>query len=85
MNSGLKFAHNLDAYNNSPQLQRSGVQLLNPSQEQLTFHCGRPGHVVRYYRERRAIFDANRTHRRNIDESRIEMREPEKGAFTQPT
>ncbi|GFQ82217.1 CCHC-type domain-containing protein [Trichonephila clavata] len=25
------------------------------------FHCGRPGHVVRYCRERRAIFDAYRS------------------------
>ncbi|GFY74160.1 CCHC-type domain-containing protein [Trichonephila inaurata madagascariensis] len=26
------------------------------------FHCGRPGHGVRYCRERRAIFDAYRSH-----------------------
>ncbi|GFY77110.1 CCHC-type domain-containing protein [Trichonephila inaurata madagascariensis] len=26
------------------------------------FHCGRPGHVVRYCREQRAIFDAYRSH-----------------------
>ncbi|GFT95389.1 CCHC-type domain-containing protein [Trichonephila clavipes] len=26
------------------------------------FHCGRPGHVVRYCRERRAIFDVYRSH-----------------------
>ncbi|GFS41217.1 CCHC-type domain-containing protein [Trichonephila inaurata madagascariensis] len=26
------------------------------------FHCGRPGYVVRYCRERRAIFDAYRSH-----------------------
>ncbi|UYV72148.1 K02A2.6-like, partial [Cordylochernes scorpioides] len=26
----------------------------------ICFHCGRPGHVVRYYRERRAVFDSYR-------------------------
>lgn len=32
------------------------------------FHCGRPGHVVRYCRERKAVFDSYRTRRQNFDE-----------------
>jgi len=28
------------------------------------FHCGRPGHVVKYCRERKSVFDAYRTSRR---------------------
>jgi hypothetical protein len=31
-----------------------------PDNRPVCFHCGRPGHVVRYCRERRAIFDAYR-------------------------
>lgn len=30
------------------------------------FHCGRPGHVVRYCRERKAVFDTYRANRRDI-------------------
>ena len=30
------------------------------------FHCGRPGHVVRYCRERKAIFDTYRANRRDF-------------------
>lgn len=30
----------------------------------ICFHCGRPGHVLRYCRERKAVFDAYRTSRR---------------------
>ncbi|GFV27262.1 CCHC-type domain-containing protein, partial [Trichonephila clavipes] len=29
------------------------------------FHCGRPGHVMRYCRERKAVFDNPRNRRRN--------------------
>ncbi|GFW69234.1 CCHC-type domain-containing protein [Trichonephila clavipes] len=29
------------------------------------FHCGRPGHVMRYCRERKAVFDNSRNRRRN--------------------
>lgn len=32
------------------------------------FHCGRPGHVVRYCRERKAVFDNYRFLRQNADE-----------------
>ncbi|GFS40214.1 CCHC-type domain-containing protein [Trichonephila inaurata madagascariensis] len=32
------------------------------------FHCGRPGHVIRYYRERKAIFDSYRNRRQSFDE-----------------
>ncbi|GFV64435.1 CCHC-type domain-containing protein [Trichonephila clavipes] len=31
------------------------------------FHCGRPGHVMRYCRERKAVFDNSRNRRRNFD------------------
>ncbi|GFW03079.1 CCHC-type domain-containing protein [Trichonephila clavipes] len=31
------------------------------------FHCGRPGHVMRYCRERKAVFDNSRNRRRNCD------------------
>ncbi|GFV03822.1 CCHC-type domain-containing protein [Trichonephila clavipes] len=32
------------------------------------FHCGRPGHVMRYCRERKAVFDKSRNRRRNFDD-----------------
>ncbi|GFW65640.1 transposon Ty3-I Gag-Pol polyprotein [Trichonephila clavipes] len=32
------------------------------------FHCGRPGHVMRYCRERKAVFDNSRNRRRNFDD-----------------
>ncbi|GFV37798.1 CCHC-type domain-containing protein [Trichonephila clavipes] len=32
------------------------------------FHCGRPGHVMHYCRERKAVFDNYRNHRRNFDD-----------------
>lgn len=35
------------------------------------FHCGRPGHVVRYCRERREIFNAYRADRGNAAQQRI--------------
>ncbi|GFV12854.1 hypothetical protein TNCV_2332771 [Trichonephila clavipes] len=31
------------------------------------FHCGRPGHVMRYCREK-AVFDNSRNRRRNFDD-----------------
>ncbi|GFV07023.1 CCHC-type domain-containing protein [Trichonephila clavipes] len=31
------------------------------------FHCGRPGHAMRYCRERKAVFDNYRNHRQNDD------------------
>ncbi|GFU11221.1 CCHC-type domain-containing protein [Trichonephila clavipes] len=34
----------------------------------ICFHCGRPGHVMRYCRERKAVFDNYRNHRQNIDD-----------------
>ncbi|GFU97194.1 transposon Ty3-I Gag-Pol polyprotein [Trichonephila clavipes] len=42
------------------------------------FHCGRPGHVMRYCRERRAIFDNSRNRRRNFDDvgTEEEIRRP---------
>ena len=43
------------------------------------FHCGRPGHVVRYCRERRAIFDAHRTYRGNTAEQRLETNDVANG------
>ncbi|GFX48950.1 CCHC-type domain-containing protein [Trichonephila clavipes] len=41
------------------------------------FHCGRPGHVMRYCRERKAVFD-NRNRRRNFDDvgTEEEIRRP---------
>lgn len=40
------------------------------------FHCGRPGHVVRYCRDRRAIFEASRQNRRDAAQSEIELMDP---------
>ncbi|GFQ84915.1 CCHC-type domain-containing protein [Trichonephila clavata] len=36
------------------------------------FHCGRPEHVVRYCRERKAIFDSYRNRRQSFDEIEAE-------------
>ncbi|GFV65682.1 CCHC-type domain-containing protein [Trichonephila clavipes] len=42
------------------------------------FHCGRPGHVMRYCRERKAVFDNSRNRRRNFDDvgTEEEIRQP---------
>ncbi|GFU78293.1 CCHC-type domain-containing protein [Trichonephila clavipes] len=42
------------------------------------FHCGRPGHVMRYCRERKAVFDNSRSRRRNFDDvgTEEEIRRP---------
>ncbi|GFV00631.1 CCHC-type domain-containing protein [Trichonephila clavipes] len=42
------------------------------------FHCGRPGHVMRYCRKRKAVFDNSRNHRRNFDDvgTEEEIRRP---------
>ncbi|GFX35682.1 retrovirus-related Pol polyprotein from transposon 297 [Trichonephila clavipes] len=42
------------------------------------FHCGRPGHVMRYCRERKAVFDNSRNRRRNFDDvgTEKEIRRP---------
>ncbi|GFU24819.1 hypothetical protein TNCV_2428131 [Trichonephila clavipes] len=42
------------------------------------FHCGRPGYVMRYCRERKAVFDNSRNRRRNIDDvgTEEEIRRP---------
>ncbi|GFX71448.1 CCHC-type domain-containing protein [Trichonephila clavipes] len=42
------------------------------------FHCGRPGHVMRYCRERKAVFDNSRNRRRNFDDvgTEEEIRRP---------
>ncbi|GFS95274.1 CCHC-type domain-containing protein [Trichonephila clavipes] len=42
------------------------------------FHCGRPGHVMRYCRERKAVFDNPRNRRRNFDDvgTEEEIRRP---------
>ncbi|GFW74866.1 CCHC-type domain-containing protein [Trichonephila clavipes] len=42
------------------------------------FHCGRPGHVMRYCRERKAVFDNSRNRRRNFDDvgTEEELRRP---------
>ncbi|GFV06890.1 CCHC-type domain-containing protein [Trichonephila clavipes] len=39
------------------------------------FHCGRPGHVMRYCRERKAVFDNPRNRRRNFDDVGTEEEE----------
>ncbi|GBN74294.1 hypothetical protein AVEN_249436-1 [Araneus ventricosus] len=36
------------------------------------FHCGRPGHIVRYCRERKAVSDSFRTRRQNFNEVNAE-------------
>ncbi|GFV76921.1 CCHC-type domain-containing protein [Trichonephila clavipes] len=42
------------------------------------FNCGRPGHVMRYCRERKAVFDNSRNRRRNFDDvgTEEEIRRP---------
>ncbi|GFX57143.1 CCHC-type domain-containing protein [Trichonephila clavipes] len=42
------------------------------------FHCRRPGHVMRYCRERKAVFDNSRNRRRNFDDvgTEEEIRRP---------
>ncbi|GFU79010.1 CCHC-type domain-containing protein [Trichonephila clavipes] len=42
------------------------------------FHCGRHGHVMRYCRERKAVFDNSRNRRRNFDDvgTEEEIRRP---------
>ncbi|GFV52212.1 CCHC-type domain-containing protein [Trichonephila clavipes] len=42
------------------------------------FHCGRPGHVMRLCRERKAVFDNSRNRRRNFDDvgTEEEIRRP---------
>ncbi|GFU41583.1 CCHC-type domain-containing protein [Trichonephila clavipes] len=42
------------------------------------FHCGRPGHVMRYCLERNAVFDNSRNRRRNFDDvgTEEEIRRP---------
>ncbi|GFT97557.1 CCHC-type domain-containing protein [Trichonephila clavipes] len=42
------------------------------------FHCGRTGHVMRYCRERKAVFDNSRNRRRNFDDvgTEEEIRRP---------
>ncbi|GFV88231.1 CCHC-type domain-containing protein [Trichonephila clavipes] len=42
------------------------------------FHCGCPGHVIRYCRERKAVFDNSRNRRRNFDDvgTEEEIRRP---------
>ncbi|GFV02518.1 CCHC-type domain-containing protein [Trichonephila clavipes] len=42
------------------------------------FHCGRPGHVMRHCRERKAVFDNPRNRRRNLDDvgTEEEIRRP---------
>ncbi|GFW58335.1 CCHC-type domain-containing protein [Trichonephila clavipes] len=42
------------------------------------FHCGRPGHVMRYCRERNAVFDNYRNRRQNFDDvdTEEEIRRP---------
>ncbi|GFV09117.1 transposon Ty3-I Gag-Pol polyprotein [Trichonephila clavipes] len=42
------------------------------------FHCGRPGHVMRYCRERKAVFDNSRNRRRNFDDVGTEENTPTK-------
>ncbi|GFU20466.1 transposon Ty3-I Gag-Pol polyprotein [Trichonephila clavipes] len=41
------------------------------------FHCGRPGHVMRYCRERKAVFDNSRNRRRNFDDVGTEEADPQ--------
>ncbi|GFQ89390.1 CCHC-type domain-containing protein, partial [Trichonephila clavata] len=36
------------------------------------FYCGRPGHVVNYFRERKAIFNSYRNRRQSFDEIEAE-------------
>ncbi|GBN48383.1 hypothetical protein AVEN_91347-1 [Araneus ventricosus] len=38
----------------------------------VSFHCGRRGHVVRYYRKRKAVFDNYRSRRQNLNEVNAE-------------
>ncbi|GFW07397.1 CCHC-type domain-containing protein [Trichonephila clavipes] len=51
------------------------------------FHCGRPGHVMRYCRERKAVFDNYRNRRRNFDDvdTEEEIRRPNSAHCSTPS
>ncbi|GFY33225.1 transposon Ty3-I Gag-Pol polyprotein, partial [Trichonephila clavipes] len=51
------------------------------------FHCGRPGHVVRYCRERKTVFDNYRNRRQNFDDVDIEeeIRRPNSARRSTPS
>lgn len=57
-----------------PQLRKTDIWRTQDNRP-VCFHCGRPGHVARYCRERRAIFDAYRTSQRIADNQRSEIGE----------
>lgn len=55
----------------TPQLpQRKTDEWRTEDNRPVCFHCGRPGHVVRYCRERRAVFQEYRSRRRDQTEPR---------------
>ncbi|GFY51669.1 CCHC-type domain-containing protein [Trichonephila inaurata madagascariensis] len=51
------------------------------------FHCGRPGHVMRYCRERKAVFDNYRNRRQNFDDvdTEEEIRRPNSARRSTPS
>ncbi|GBM08214.1 hypothetical protein AVEN_168386-1 [Araneus ventricosus] len=49
------------------------------------FHCGRPGHVVRYCRERKAVFDSYRSRPQNFNEVEADDDFRRPNSFRRPT
>ncbi|GFS49321.1 CCHC-type domain-containing protein, partial [Trichonephila inaurata madagascariensis] len=51
------------------------------------FHCGRPGHIMRYCRERKAVLDNYRNRRQNFDDvdTEEEIRRPNSARRSTPS
>ncbi|GFU74393.1 CCHC-type domain-containing protein [Trichonephila clavipes] len=65
----------------SPQPRKTDVWRTADNRS-IYFHCGRLGHVMRYCRERKAVFDNYRNHRQNTEE---EIRRPHSAHRSTPS